>query len=150
MQSSQPKETVSFKIGLSATFWEKLPEYSVLINDTLIERRCLDDDSIRYVEFTADLEENTTNKLKIRLENKTDQDTVESEDKSTIVKDMLLNIRSIEIDEILINQLMWDSSKFIADSPALPTLVKCVNLGWNGTYVLEFNTPLHLWLLENL
>jgi hypothetical protein len=150
MPNSQPKETLSFKIGLSATFWDKLPEYSVLINDTLIERRCLDDDSIRYVEFTADLDEGTTNRLKIRLENKTDQDTIESEDKSAIVKDMLLNIKSIEIDQISINQLMWDSSKFIADSPAIPTLVKCVNLGWNGTYVLEFTTPFYLWLLENL
>lgn len=160
MSNSQSKETLTFKIGLSATFWDKFPEYSILLNDVLIERNFLKFDisppneqklsPTKYIEFTAELEEGSSNKLQIRLENKEDNDTVENDEKTAIVKDLLLNINSIEIDDISLEQLIWDCSEFVADDPARPVLKKCVNLGWNGTYTLEFTSPFYLWLLENI
>jgi len=33
----------------------------------------------------------------------------------------------------------------------LPDSVKnCVNLGWNGKWVLPFTSPFYIWLLENI
>lgn len=147
---SQSKETLKFRIGLSGTFWEKVPLFSILIDKQNYVSDFIDSKETKYFEFTTDLELDKTFTLRIRLENKTDSDTVQSEDKSEILKDMLLNIDHIEIDEIDIADLKWSHSEFIADDSARPTLKKCVNLGWNGSYELKFTTPFYLWLLESM
>jgi hypothetical protein len=146
------KETLSFKIGLSGTFWDKKPKCSVLINDKVIQQLELDNE-ITYVEFTAEFEENTVNKLGIRLENKEDSDTVAIEldgGGHDILKDMLLNVESIEIDDISLDSLIWSASVYVPDDPGRPSLDQCVNLGWNGEYILEFTSPFYLWLLEKI
>ena len=94
---SQSKETLKFKIVLSGTFWDKVPAYSVLINSH--EYASGTTNTEQLVEFSCDLDEDTEHTLEIRLTNKSDNDTVENEDKTAIIKDMLLNIDSIEIDE---------------------------------------------------
>jgi hypothetical protein len=40
---------------------------------------------------------------------------------------MLLNIHSLEIDEIAVDQLMWSESQFIPDNSDRPVLNNCVN-----------------------
>lgn len=146
---SQPKETLTFRIGLSGTFWDKVPQFSILIDNQNYISGQVDSTETKYFEFTVDLEEDKTFTLKIRLENKTDSDTVQNENKTEILKDMLLNIDQIEIDDIDLADLKWTHSEFIADDTTRPTLKKCVNLGWNGSYELKFRTPFYLWLLEN-
>jgi hypothetical protein len=151
-QSVLEIETLSFRIGLSGTYWSKKPAFSILVNDKEMIRRSIEgpEDQVQYAEFTSEFSENSTNKLQIRLNNKTDEDVVQNEDCTEILKDMLLNIISIEIDEIDLGQLLWSHSEFIADDPSHPALKKCVNLGWNGTYTLEFTSPFYLWLLESI
>lgn len=150
MKQAQPEsETLSFKIGLSATYWDKKPQYTVLIDDVKVAEGVADSE-ISYVEFSHDLADETTHYVKIRLENKSDSDVVESDDKTSILKDMLLNIESISIDDVDLGQLKWDRSTFVADDPARPVMKNCVNLGWNGTYTLEFSCPFYLWLLESM
>lgn len=148
---SQPseKETLSFKIGLSATYWDRKPQYTVLIDDVKVAEGVADGE-VSYVEFSHELEDDKPHTVNIRLENKSNYDVVQSEDKSTIVKDMLLNIESISIDDVDLGQLKWDKSKFVGDDASKPVLTNCVNLGWNGTYTLEFSCPFYLWLLENM
>jgi hypothetical protein len=145
-------ETLSFRIGLSGTYWNKKPEFSVLINDVELASGSINGPSgqIQYVEFTYEFKENSNNKLQIRLNNKADSDVIQNDDCTEILKDMLLNVESIEVDEINLSQLVWSQSKFIPDDTSRPTLKKCVNLGWNGTYVLEFTSSFYLWLLENM
>lgn len=144
------KETLKFKIGLSGTFWDKKPEYAVLLNDQKIANGTIQDTATEYVEFTADIDEGTDNKLIVRLENKTPSDTVQNEDKTAIVKDMLLNVDSIEIDDIDLGTMLWSTSTFIPDDTQFPETKECVNLGWNGSYIIQFATPFYLWLLENM
>jgi len=144
-------ETLKFRIGLSGTYWDKKPEFSILVGDTAYENGSiyLPSNQTQYVEFEAELEDDSTHCLKIRLENKTVFDTVQSEDKK-ILQDMILNIESIEIDGIEVGIMKWTTSKFVGDYPARPVLDACVNLGWNGSYMIEFKTPFYLWLLENM
>ena len=72
-----------------------------------------------------------------------------------IVKDMLLNIDNITIDDISLGHLIWDA-EYLLDRPQIyqgkeiDHLDRCVNLGWNGTYVLKFTSPFYIWLLEKL
>lgn len=151
---SGDKENLKFKITLSGTFWNNPPKYSIWIDDTLIKQSQISKNSNEYevIEFNLDLEE-STHALKIKLENKTNSDTIV--ENNQIIKDTLLNIESIEIDDMDLEKLKW-SSQYLLDSPQeyqgkiIDHLDHCVNLGWNGTYILEFSTPFYIWLLENL
>ena len=144
-------ETLKFSITLNRTYWDKLPQYSIWVNDDKIVDDSLTEDR-RTVEFERDLAEGDY-LLKIRLENKTNKDTII--ENGEIVKDMLLNIEDIVIDDISLGNLLWDAT-YILDEPhefngkTITQLDHCVNLGWNGTYVLKFSSPFYLWLLEKL
>jgi hypothetical protein len=142
------QEILHFKIALSATLWDKLPEWSICIDDKQVCQGSVSSDK-KFIEFDHSLIEGS-HTLSINLLNKTLNDTVENDDKTAIVKDMLLNIESVEIDEIDLGYLIYSKSKFVGTSRARPTLTKCVNLGWNGSWILPFDTPFYLWLLENM
>jgi hypothetical protein len=144
-------ETLHFKIGLAGTYWEKQPAYSILVNDAVVINGQVETASKEtfYVEFDADVGEGAC-ALKIRLENKDWTDTVQNEDKTEIVKDMLLNIRSVEIDEINLGNLIYTKTQFVGDDPDRPVLDKCQDLGWNGAWILAFESPFYIWLLENI
>ena len=140
-------ETLSFKIGLSGTFFNNVPAYSILLNGVKQASGKVSAE-IEIIEFSADIEDDREHLLEIRLENKTNRDTVT--ENGEIVKDTLLNIDSIAIDDIELGELKWSMSEFVADDPARPTLLRCVNLGWNGSYRIRFTGPFYLWLLENM
>lgn len=152
-------EDLSFKISLSGTYHDKIPAYSIFLDDQLIKQATITQptDVTEIIEFTSTISEGS-HELKIRLENKEDSDVLkdnyESED-YTILGDMLLNVVGIEVDEISLGQLIWDS-EYIVDKPRIvdDVLVEkldgCVNFGQNGTYVLHITSPFYLWLLEKI
>jgi len=149
--SSQPEiETLKFKLGLSGTFWAKKPEFTVLLDGKEVNKSAIEgaSDEVQYVEFESTLVEGE-HELVIRLTNKTDLDTFVGAD-GKIERDMLLNIDSIEIDEIDLGTLKWSKSLYIPDNTAHSPMKECVNLGWNGAYSLKFTSPFYLWLLENM
>jgi hypothetical protein len=144
-------EELHFQITLSGTHWNKYPEFSVWIDDEKLVQ-----DYIKFDTHTINIERELasgTHQLKIRLENKTNQDTVI--DNGEIVKDMLLNIDDITIEDVSIGNLRW-SAEYHLDTPqnfngqTITKLDNCVNLGWNGTYILKFDSPFYIWLLEKL
>ena len=140
-------ETLSFKIGLSGTFFNNVPAYSILLNGIKhASGKVLAE--TKFIDFSANIEEDQEHVLEIRLENKTSRDTIT--ENGEIIKDTLLNIDSIAIDDIELGDLKWSMSEFVGDDPARPILQRCVNLGWNGSYRLKFTSPFYLWLLENM
>jgi hypothetical protein len=145
-------EKLHIKIGLYGTYWDKKPQYSIAINDTVLVDKAdvvTNTDEVFYIEFDCDITDGT-NILKIRLENKDWTDTIQNDNKTEILKDMLLGIKSVEIDEIGLGELVWKTSVFTGDDSSRPVLTKCVDLGWNGTWALEFTSPFYIWLLENI
>lgn len=151
------KESLHFKIGLTGDYWDKKPAYTILVNDNIKCSGTIQEESgkVEYIEFDAEVDLEY-NHLEIRLENKTNQDTVENSDKTGIVKDMLLNVESIEIDNIDVGFLKWAASEFLLDTPIeyngkqIKSMQNCVTLGMNGSYRFKFESPFYLWLLENL
>jgi hypothetical protein len=145
-------EELKFEVKLSGTYWGKRPQYSVWLDDHVVMQSEIASEAIQTVAFTKTIDDGE-HTLKIRLENKTDQDTkvVNGE----VVNDMLLNIEDIVIDDISLSNLLWDAT-YILDEPheyngkTIDHLDHCVNLGWNGTYVLKFSSPFYIWLLEKL
>ncbi len=156
-------EKLHFRIALSGTYWSKKPVYSVSVNDQQIQAPTeittasaviqpdglIAAEDLTYLEFDHEVTEGTVT-LNIRLENKNNSDTVENEDKTAIVKDMLLNIRSVQIDEIDLGNLIYSKSVFRGDDSSRPVLDSCLDLGWNGTWTLTFESPFYIWLLENI
>ncbi len=157
------KETLHFKIGLSGSSTKKHPEFKISVNNTeFVSGRLTSDASVtEYFEFDVDIEEGDCS-LNIELLNKSMFDTV-LDSNGNIVEDLLLNIDSIEIDEIDLGSLLWTASDYRPKYPEkhrlkmsqsgqeLPVSVKnCVNLGWNGTWKLPFTSPFYIWLLENI
>lgn len=146
------QENLNFIITLGGTHWNKLPEFSVWLDDTQIIRDTLTVDPyiVKFDQKLADGE----HALKIRLENK-DQKTDTVIENGEIIKDMMLNIVDITIDDISLGNMLWTAS-YQLDHPqeyqgkTITDLDHCVNLGWNGTYILKFSNPFYLWLLEKL
>jgi hypothetical protein len=144
-------EKLHFKISLSGTYWNKQPVYTILVNDKIVKTDTITaaSDEVFVVEFDQELVSGPA-KLQIRLENKDNSDTVQNEDKTEILKDLLLNIVNLEIDDINLGILRYSKSQFVGDDPTRSVMNECVNLGWNGTWTLSFESPFYIWLLENL
>lgn len=155
------KETLHFKIGLSGTVKEKGPEIKIFVNDKEFIHSTLQGTEPTYFEFDAEVEEGDC-KLIIDFLNKTSNDTIKDNNEE-IVSDLLLNIDSIEIDEIELGTIKWDHSDYqpiypkeyvdvqLKQGVELQKNVKnCVNLGWNGRWILQFQSPFYIWLLENI
>jgi hypothetical protein len=146
------EENLSFKISLTGTFWDRRPQFSVWLDDQVITQTEIATPAEQIVSFERKVSEGA-HELKIRLENKTNSDTVI--ENGEVVKDMLLNIDDITIDDISLGNLLW-SAEYILDKKQsykgqeIDHLDGCVNLGWNGTYVLKFTSPFYIWLLEKL
>ena len=150
-------EKLEIKLGISGTYWSKCPDFVISINGQELKSGTITapSDTVEYHSFVCELEEGN-HVLGIRLLNKEMTDTVQNEDKSAILKDLLLNIVSVEIDEIEVGKCKWDNSVYILDVPTeyngqtITELPRCVNLGFNGEYQLKFFTPYYVWLLENM
>lgn len=154
-------EKLKFKIGISGTYWGKAPEYSVAISGNQYARGLISVPAgeIQYIEFDAEIADGVQ-RLEISLLNKELADTVKGDPDEngniTIAKDMLLNVEHIEIDDIDVGHLRYSKSHYelvkkqLYNGQIVSGIDSCVNLGWNGTYVLEFSSPFYIWLLENL
>ena len=157
------KETLHFKIGLSSSSDKKKPRFIVSLN----EKQYIDSqittaaNTTDFFEFEAEINEGDC-VLTIEFVNKTVHDTV-LDSTGNIVDDLLLNIESIEIDDIDLGSLLWTASDYKPNYPEVykkqiasegkelqESVKNCVNLGWNGKWILPFRSPFYIWLLENI
>lgn len=154
-------EKIHFKIGLSGTYWEKKPHFTISIDDKEYVNAHItkESDATEFVEFDCEVEEEKSHVLRIRFDNKDLSDVVKDNPDPvnfTIVKDMLLNLVSIEVDDIDLGNLPHLISVYKYDAPqdypevGSTEIDRCVNFGTNGTYELEFSSPFYLWLLEKI
>lgn len=146
-------ETLTFKISLTGTYWSKKPNFSIFLNDELIEQKDIENESVHEIVFERGVAEDQEHELKIRLNNKQDEDTII--ENTQIVKDMILNIDGIEIDDVDIGNLRWSADYKLDQAreyngKQTDHIDNCVNLGFNGTYTLKFTSPFYIWLLEKL
>lgn len=150
-------ESLTFKIGISGTYWDRCPQFEISLDGVVLESGAItaSSDSVEYYEFVRELEAGE-HVLGIRLLGKQDSDVVQNADQTQIEKDLLLNVVSIEIDEVEVGVCKWRCSEYHTDQPVkfageTTSLIKnCVNLGFNGQYQLKFNSPFYIWLLETL
>jgi len=147
-------EILKFKVTLNSTGWDKKPEYQILIGDALVANGTVGGNLIDEI-FEIDLKEGDYT-LKVQLCNKDETDTVQDES-GNIVKDMLLHIKGLQIDDIDMGPWLWSNSKFTLDTPVeyppgniISEYVNCVDLGHNGVWEFKFKSPMYEWLLDIL
>lgn len=166
--SDQEKENLVFKLGISGTFWDRRPAFEILLNDQLIKSGEIagDSDWVEFHEFSAEVGLDQNHVVSVRFVNKTPDQTVKApestEENLVIAKDMLLNIVSLEINdvEIPIGADYGEDNKFGTYRVDVPVnhrgrvdvteIPGIKNLGWNGRYDIPFATPFYIWLLENI
>ena len=146
------EEKLTFAVTLSGTYWDHKPQFSIWLDDHVVAQSEITSLAQQTISFTHTVDEGD-HTIKIRLENKTINDTII--ENGEVVKDLLLNVDDITIDDISLGNLLW-SAEYILDKKQvykdqeIDHLDGCVNLGWNGTYVLKFSSPFYIWLLEKL
>ena len=156
-------ENLKFKLQVYSSFWDKCPKIDILINDELNYTGEINgsEQSPTLIEFEKKLEEDQEYKLVIKRYNKTaDQCKIDSDGK--IIKDQLLHIKSIEIDEIDIGSLIyeglytpeypepWYSQQVKANKTPEKSFKNATSMGHNGVWEFKFQSPFYMWLLENL
>ena len=155
-------EKLKFKLELYATMWDKPPVADIKINEKSFfkEEITSTNDKPTIIEFEHEFEEGKPYNLIIDRSGKNKRETVVEDGK--IVKDQLLHIKSIEIDEIDIGALVYEgvykpnypepwATQQAKAGNKLPETFKNVNrIGHNGTWTFTFESPFYMWLLENL
>jgi hypothetical protein len=156
-------EKLKFKLELYATMWDRPPHAEILIDDKNHFKGDITgtEDKPDLIEFEAEFEENKEYALIIERSGKSNNQTVINE-KGDILKDQLLHIKSIEIDEINIGALVyegvytpkylepWATQQRESGNDLKDSFKNVTQMGFNGEWRLTFSSPFYMWLLENL
>jgi hypothetical protein len=156
-------EKLKFKLELFATMWDKPPVAEILINDESQFKGDITtaENNPTIIEFELDLDEEKEYNLIIKKSGKDNKQTVMNE-KGNIIKDQLLHIKSIEIDEISLGGLVftgiytpnypepWAIQQRDAGVDLKESFTNATIMGHDGTWKIAFTTPFYMWLLENL
>jgi hypothetical protein len=155
-------EKLKFKLELWAEYWDKPPVAEIMIGEQSKFKQKITgtEQNPNVIEVYHDLEEGKEYKIVIHRTNKDDSQTVV--DNNQIIKDQLLFIKSIEIDEIDLGGLIYEglyhpqypepwASEQKQAGKELPVSFKNVtSMGHNGRWEITFTSPFYMWLLENL
>ena len=155
-------EDIDFHIELFGTFWDKVPSCKVCINDTEVWSGDVDGtkDNPTVIKFNHRLEADQEYHLKFDRQGKDISQTIV--ENGEMVKDQMLHIKSILIDEIDIGSLVymgvyepeypepWKSDQIKAGVDLPKTQKFVTEMGHNGTWTFTFTSPLYMWLLNNL
>ena len=102
-------EKLKFKLELYATMWDKPPHAEILINGQSHYKGDITgtEDTPKVIEFEQELGEGKEQSLVILRSGKSQNQTVVNQ-KGDILKDQMLHIKGIEIDEIDIGALVFN------------------------------------------
>jgi hypothetical protein len=155
-------EKLKFKLELYAESWDKYPHVEILVGGISCYKGDItgNEDKPSIIEFQQEVEENKSHDLVIQRSGKSKNQTVLENGK--IIKDQLLVIKKIEIDDIDIGALVyigvytpyypepWATQQAEAGNELKDSFTNVTHMGFNGTWQLKFSSPFYMWLLENL
>ena len=156
-------EKLKFKLELYATMWDKPPHAEILINDKLFFAGDIigTEEKPDVIVFEHELDEDAEYNLKIKRSGKKGKQTVIN-DKGDILRDQLLHIKELEIDEINIGALVyegvytprypepWASQQRKAGSKLEESFKNVTSMVHEGKWSFKFESPFYMWLLEHL
>lgn len=116
---------------------DRWPEFAVCIDGIEQTRQTLA--LPKTLDFSLDLQEGK-HTIAVRLLNKNDQDTQVNEGK--ITADMALIVRAVGIETYFLEDFLHRAMYHPLGREPLSSNY----LGWNGDWVLSFDTPIFTWL----
>ena len=156
MNDDTNNEEVEIVITLSSEWHMKPPKFKLYIDDILLDQGYLKEkyknNESKNFKWTGKLADGT-HKIRIEMSEKNGLFTVIGQN-GEILKDQLLQVNEISIDQIELGHLVYKNCKFYPDKKTYPNTPDIVpnldHIGYNGTWELEFQVPTYIWLLENL
>ena len=155
-------EPVEFRVKLSSRWHNDAPKYTVLIDDEIIDQgeitELKEENDQKVIEFIRDLPEGD-HVLRIRLTGKNGIKHTIMNESNEIIKDQLLYIDDIDIDDIELGHMVYKYSEwykqtryskgeYFYEETAEPDPTTC--LGFNSEYRMKFSVPTYIWFLEVL
>ena len=156
-------EKLKFKLELYATMWDQPPVAEIKINSKSYFNSEITgtEQDPTVIEFEAELTEGSEYNLIIDRSGKGKNQTV-LDGNGEIIKDQLLHIKGIEIDEIEIGALVyegvytpkypepWATQQRESGHDLKDSFKNVTQMGFNGEWKFTFSSPFYMWLLENL
>ena len=140
-------ETIKIDVTLNSEYQTTPPKAKVLVAGKEIFRQRVTGPVSLSEEVT--IEDGSHNQLIIELFRKTDDDTTIDEE-GNIIEDSTLLIESITIDDVdITKELSEDQDLFYYEHSGQRHQLYNT-LGVNGQAVINFNSPIYVWLLENI
>jgi len=148
-------ETVNIKIAIEVVTHQNVvehPHVQVLINDKVQFDKIMEHSDI--IDFNAELEEDQQYKLTVVYDNKSAKYDVVLQD-GLPIKDKRIEINSISFDDIDLDFFTLSSQDSLSYTTTDPqgenaTGFDATKLSWNGSTTLLFESPIYIWILENL
>ena len=143
-------ETVQISFDVETSDSECPLGIQIWLDDSLL----LDNPHVKEkIAFAHDISDDDGEyQLRIVILGKT-ADHTRVDDQGNIIKDATLQLSTVTIDGIDVNQLFLDRCVYTHDfngtQPEIQDTFHGI-AGCNGTIVFEFTTPIYLWLLENM
>ena len=145
------QETIRFKVVLEPQYWDKPPMIEISVDNTLYFNGAID--KLSTIDFMAELKFEKHTLTLTRYGKTLDQTALD--------KDQLILIKSIEIDGIDIQNIVWSSSFFKPEYPEPwasqqrqagieleQSVLGETFLGHNGTWQLDFSSPFYKFLID--
>ena len=156
-------ETLKFKIELYSTMWDKPPYAEILIDHDVQFKGAITgtENKPNVIEFEYEMKSEQQYNLIINRSGKGRNQTIINE-KGDILKDQLLHIKSINIDEIDIGALVfdgvytptypepWATQQRESGNDLKDSFKNVTSMGFDGEWKFSFTSPFYMWLLENL
>lgn len=136
-------ERVKVELKISSTFWDIPPRTKIYLNNDVLYTGLLTEPQTLIWEGNLIEGEQI---IKLVYRDKDVSQTVLEDD--VIVKDQLINIDALSIDDINCDKLLHTLSEYEHSDGTTETSV--INLGKNGTWTFKFKSPVYIWLLEHL
>ena len=148
-------ETVNIKIAIEVVTHQNVvehPHVQVLINDKVQFDKIMEHSDI--INFKVELEEDQQHKLTIVYDNKSARHDVVLQD-GLPIKDKRIEINRISFEDIDLDFFTLSSQDSLSYTTTDPqgentTGFDATKLSWNGSTILLFESPIYIWILENL
>lgn len=150
---------MNITIHLQGIWWDEAPKTKISFDGIDIWQGTIEYDTRQCFDISTDGKNESV--LSVELyDKKVNQTVCEG---GAIVRDQLLTIERIIIDDIDLGLVLFNNSQYwprypehmiaeyAARNETLPHWLKNITtLGWNGVWQLKFEHPFEIWYLENL
>ena len=149
-------EDVELSISLSAEWHNVAPSYKLYVDDILIGQgkvtELKSNKETLTIDWTGQLAEGD-HLIRLQMFDKTINETIVDHETNKILKDQLIYIDDICLDQIDLGYLCFKLGRFYPNKSIRPDLDDVIPnltcIGFNGEWQLKFTVPTYLWLLEH-